>query len=340
MLPVDDLPRPVVIVRHERQGDGAGQRTPERGAAGAQPGPVGLGNRPARELGLERGLAGEIAGEHHDSGSVHVEAVAGMDLAVLLREQVKQRFHAGPSRHRKHPGRLVHHYDIPVGVQDFRFRTLVFAVERVRLHLQPFGHESQQRAAFAEAGGVETAVLPDFGAVRRAVPEFPHGQGLHAVEVGVLQEFGRGAFAGAARGNHAPAREDLLYRKALSAGVQNPVLLEQPVLEPGGRMTLGDTVGHRRDFSFAKPEISGRVAVVEYGRHEAVQHRMPSGKSAECLEAAAVGEQHAEHLPFGENAPQRGGGVDSRRERPGGLHYARCGRIAEGTGEHLATGTS
>ena len=133
-----------------------------------------------------------------DAGSVHVQAVAGADVragAAALKALLKGDLQRTP-RHGEHPRRLVGHY-----------------------------------AAFARTGRIEASLMPDFFLWGGAVPEFAHCQRFEAMEVGVLQELGRGAVPSPSGRDQAALGKDFQYALPLSKRIQHDILIEQPLLK-------------------------------------------------------------------------------------------------------------
>ena len=112
LLEINHLPRPVVVVQHQRQRDASALC---KGLPGAEPGDVGLLHLVPLELLLKDGQAVSALGEDHQPGGVHVQPVAGADVRAgaraALKALLKGDLQRAP-RHRQHPGRLVRHDDV------------------------------------------------------------------------------------------------------------------------------------------------------------------------------------------------------------------------------------
>ena len=110
--------------------------------------------------------------------------------------------------------------------------------ERVRLHVQSLQHVPQNRFAFPLAGGVIAAVAAQFRARGGALPEFCQGYRLQPVQVGILQQPGRGAFpCPGGRFSASCFGEKRAQVFGLPAGVQDVELPEEPPLQGSGART-------------------------------------------------------------------------------------------------------
>ena len=187
------------------------------------------------ELLLQDGQVVRPFCKDYDAGSVHVQAVAGADVragAAALKALLKGDLQRTP-RHCKHPRRLVGHYDAVVLIQN----TVVLSTGRgvllqgIWLNIEPLQHEGEQRAAFARAGRIEASLMPDFFLWGGAVPEFAHCQRFEAMEIGVLQELGRGAVPSPSGRDEAALGKDFQYALPLSKCIQHDILIEQPLLK-------------------------------------------------------------------------------------------------------------
>ena len=175
-------------------------------------------------------------------------------------------------------------------------------IQRIRLHVEPLHHIAQQRSAFARAGRVEASLLAHFAGGRGSVPELPHRNGLEAVGIRILQQFGRSTVAGAARRHESPVGEDVEYAAALPFRVEHDVLRKDPALELGGGIGTLLPCGHCGNLGLAPTEIAGRVGQVEDRRDEAGKGRAAANGAAERIQRASVGDEHAQHLALRKGA--------------------------------------
>ena len=133
-------------------GDRGVHRAPQRIRMALHQGVVALVHRALAERPLQRGVSTLALGQHHQPGRVRVQPVddalplggtAGRD-GVPGGEQAFQHGRPGPARRRvgRDPGRLVHHHDVGVLVDDgqprhrLRYRRRVRAARGQR-HVQP-----------------------------------------------------------------------------------------------------------------------------------------------------------------------------------------------------------
>ena len=109
-------------------------------------------------------------------------------------------------------------------------------LQRVVVHVEALEHVLQDGAALARTGGVEVPMFAYLVRCRRAAPpELGHAEGLPLVEVGLLEQLGRGTLAGAGgRGALAGGGEDGAEVFGLAAGVEHLEVPEEAHLQGGG----------------------------------------------------------------------------------------------------------
>ena len=195
---------------------------------------------------LEEGLQAAVhvggLGDEHQAGSVHVQAVhheRAFGLGQAAAHQAEHRGGVGlPARHGEQAGGLV---------DDEQPRVLIdraqavgrsvghLLLQRVVVHVEALEHVLQDGAALARTGGVETAVLAYLVRRRAAPPELGHAEGLPLVEIGLLEQLGRGTLAcTGGRGTLAGGGEDGAEVFGLAAGVEHLEVPEEAHLQGGG----------------------------------------------------------------------------------------------------------